>query len=358
MLEEIFSGTRPAAHEEAVIEPELPIVDAHHHLLDFPGFRYLFDEIRADVESGHNILSTVYVECSTMYRNYGPQAERPLGEVEFATGIAAMSASGNYGPTKICDGVVGYADLKLGGAVEEILEAQLCIAGTRFKGIRKIAFYDPDPIFNTAPFGEDMPGILQDSRFLEGFAKLLPFGLSFDVCVYFTQLDDVRALARRHPETPIIVNHIGVPLGVAAYAGRRDEIFATWSENVRRVAAEPNTYIKLGGLGTPHLGAGYHRRKVAASSEELARDWRPYFETCIEAFGTNRCMFEGNAPVDLGASSYRVIWNAFKRICAGASAAEKDDLFRKTASTVYRLDADCGSSHVGPYEAAIEQIHS
>ncbi|CAA9543489.1 MAG: Purine/pyrimidine phosphoribosyl transferase, partial [uncultured Thermomicrobiales bacterium] len=99
---------------EEIIEPALPIVDPHHHLWDRPGWRYLLDELLADLNSGHTIVATVFLQCRAMHRADGPEALRPVGETEFVNGVAAMSASGGYGLTRVCAGIVGPADLRLG----------------------------------------------------------------------------------------------------------------------------------------------------------------------------------------------------------------------------------------------------
>src|SRR5713226_2102886 len=76
--------------KEPVLDPELPIVDPHHHLWIRPGWRYLLDDLLADINSGHNIVATVYVQARSMYRDSGPVEMRPVGEIEFANGVAAM----------------------------------------------------------------------------------------------------------------------------------------------------------------------------------------------------------------------------------------------------------------------------
>ncbi len=328
-------------YSEPIIEPNLPIVDPHHHLWASSGYNYLFDDIRTDAESGHRVVATVHVEIRAMYRASGPEALRPLGETDYVNGIAAMSASGNFGIAGLCAGIVGYADLRLGAAVDEVLEGHMRIAGDRFKGLRKIASYDPDPTYNASPYGEDRPGVLLEPEFLEGFACLSRRGLTFDVWLLHTQLDDVGALAGRFPETSIILDHVGTPAGMGSYAGKKDEIFPIWKAAMARLAVHHNVKIKLGGLGMRHhCDAAYSALGRPPGSEELANDWRPYIETCIELFGVSRCMFESNAPVDLDSCSYNVLWNTFKRICSGASSAEKDQLFWKTAADTYRIALD------------------
>jgi L-fuconolactonase len=323
---------------EEIIEPDLPIVDPHHHLVDRPETgRYLLPELLADLRSGHNITATVYLEWLSMYRATGPAELRPVGEIEFANGVAAMAASGTYGKTQVCACIVGYADLALGAPMEKVLEAMIEAGGGRFRGIRFISASHPDQ----AAWGSMVTrpeGLLMDTRVREGFARLAPLGLSFDAWMYHTQLSELVDLARGFPETKIVLDHAGGALGLGRYAGRRDEVFGEWTARIRELAACPNVHIKLGGLGMRMFGFDLHTRELPPSSEELAAAWRPYIETCIAAFGPERAMFESNFPVDKGSCSYAALWNAFKRIAAGCSAAEKQALFAGTATKFYRLE--------------------
>jgi predicted TIM-barrel fold metal-dependent hydrolase len=322
---------------EEIIEPDLPIVDPHHHLVDRPETgRYLLPELLADLGSGHNVTATVYLEWLSMYRGTGPTDLRPVGEIEFANGVAAMAASGTYGKTQVCAGIVGYADLTLGAAVEKVLEAMIMAGGGRFRGIRFITASHPDQ----AAWGSVVTrpeGLLADKRVRGGFARLAPLGLSFDAWMYHTQLGELVELARAFPETPIVLDHVGGPIGLGRYAGKRGEVFAEWSGRIRELAACPNVHVKLGGLGMRMFGFDLHTRELPPGSEELAAAWRPYIETCITAFGPQRAMFESNFPVDKGGCGYAALWNAFKHIAAGCSAAEKAALFAGTATKFYRL---------------------
>lgn len=323
-------------HREPILEPDLPIVDPHHHAWD-RAERYLLDELLADVDSGHDVRSTVFVQCGSMYRTGGDPAMQPLGETEFVNGIAAMAASGTYGDIRLCEGIVGYADLMLGARVQDVLEAHLRIAGDRFRGIRNASNWDEDPEVRKLIRGAPPRHLLVDKTFQEGFARLAPLGLSFDVWTYFTQLDDVAALADAFPDTTIVLDHVGGFLGVGHYAGRREETFKAWKAAIRNVARRPNVIVKLGGLGMVSCGFGMHERAEPPGSAELAELWRPFIETCIDAFGADRGMFESNFPVDKASCSYAVLWNALKHIAAKYSAAEKAALFRETAIRVYRL---------------------
>jgi len=327
-----------ALRQEEILEPELPIVDPHHHLVDRANTgRYLLPELLADTGTGHNITATVYLEWLSMYRADGSPEMRPVGEVEFANGVAAVAASGTYGATKVCAGIVAYADLMLGYRVEPVLEAMIAAGGGRFRGIRYITASHPDEAARGSSINRPA-GLLREPKLREGLARLAPLGLSFDAWMYFTQLGELTELARAFPETPIVLDHVGGPIGIGPYAGKRDEVFAEWRRSIRELAPCQNVHVKLGGLGMRLFGFDVHTGALPPSSEQLATLWRPYIETCIEAFGAERAMFESNFPVDKGSGSYHAFWNAFKRIAAGCSAAEKTALFSGTASRFYRLD--------------------
>jgi predicted TIM-barrel fold metal-dependent hydrolase len=322
--------------KEEIIDPKRPIVDPHHHLWDRGGQRYLIEEMAADIGSGHNIIATVYVEARSMYRAGGPEALRPVGEVEFANGAAAMSASGGYGPARVCAGIVGHANLLLGEAAREVLEAEIAAGQGRFRGIRHSSAWNGDA--NVAGMYATRPkGLLLDTTFRKGFACLAPLGLSFDAWLFHPQISELTDLARAFPDTKIVLDHCGGPIGIGSYANRREEIFAGWKASIREIEKCPNVVVKLGGLAMRLLGYDFHERAMPPSSEDAAAAWRPYIETCIEAFGPARCMFESNFPPDKGQCSYQVIFNAFKRIAAQYSEAEKTALFAKTATDFYRL---------------------
>src|SRR5712692_7911075 len=329
-----------AAPPEPILDPELPIVDPHHHLWLRGGHRYLLDELLADLATGHNVVATVFLECRSMYRAGGPPQLRPVGETEFVAGIAAMSASGNYGRTRVAAGIVGAADLPLGDRVEPVLLAHLRAGGGRFRGIRHSAGYDSDPIIgNSRP--DITPPLYARPDFRAGLARLSAFGLSFDAWLYHPQLADVVDLARAFPVTPIVMGHVGGVLGYGPYAGKRDEVFADWKRSMAELAQCPNVVAKLGGMVNRGAAFDFLNAAVPPSSETMAELWRPYVETCIELFGARRCMFESNFPVDKMAIGYAALWNAFKRIAAGASREEKLALFGGTATRVYRV-ADAG----------------
>ena len=323
-------------HEE-IIEPELPIIDPHHHLWDRPGYRYLFPELLADVGSGHNIRATCYEQAREMYRADGPEELKPLGETQFVSGVAAMSASGKYGPTRCMTGIIGFVDLRIGSRAKGILERHIAVSDGRLRGIRNGSTWSDDPVLKTFTAGGP-PGLLLDKGFREGFATLTPLRLAFDAWMFQTQLGDLVDLARAFPQTTIVLNHCGGPLAIGPYAAKREEAFTEWRDRIREVASLPNTYVKLGGLGMKMIGFTFFEDDVPPSSQDLEKAWRPYLETCIAAFGPQRAMFESNFPVDKGTCSYQVLWNAFKRIAAGYSADEKTALFSGAAVNAYRLE--------------------
>ncbi|MSP00213.1 MAG: amidohydrolase [Acetobacteraceae bacterium] len=323
---------------EAALEPDLPIIDPHHHFWDTPGRGlYLLPELLADIGGGHNIVSTVFLECQSMYRKAGPEAMTPVGEIEFVNGISAMSASGNYGPCRVAEAIIGYADLRAGAAVRDVLEAELAAGGGRYRGIRQGVSWDGDDRIGKFASRFVPPHLVLDTKFREGFAQLGKLGLSFETWQYHPQLPDAIDLARAFPGTTFILNHVGGVLGVGSYSGRRQEVLAGWRKDINELSKCPNVNVKLGGMGMTSFGFDFHERDVPPSSEDLAAAWRQYVEPCIEAFGVNRCMFESNFPPDKQSCGYTELWNAFKRLTAGASAEEKTALYSGTAARVYKL---------------------
>jgi predicted TIM-barrel fold metal-dependent hydrolase len=333
---------------EEILEPDLPIVDPHHHLWNRGGHRYLLDELLADTESGHRVQATVFIECMAYYTGDASRTMKPVGETEFVNGVAAMAhsvqarqeaeAAGRAdGPMRACAGIVGFADLTLGAAVQEVLDAHARCGNGRFRGIRHAGSWDASPDIHNS-HTRPTQHLYGEKAFREGFARLAPSGLSFEAWQFHPQLPDVIDLARAFPDTSIILDHCGGPLGVGPYAGRQDETFAQWQRGIRELAQCPNVTVKLGGLGMKIGVFDFPRRDAPPGSAELAQAFRPWIETCIEAFGPERCMFESNFPVDMVTSTYAVLWNAFKRLAAGSSEAEKTALFSGTARRVYRLD--------------------
>lgn len=320
--------------QEEVLEPALPIIDPHHHLWVRSGYTYLMPELAADLESGHNIVATVFAECHSMYRKEGPKAERSLGETEFVRGQAAMSASGTFGRAKACDVMFGNIDLTLGRAVEPILEQHIAASGGRFRGVRISSGWHADEKVGNVT---EQPNLLIDPRVSEAAAVLSRMGLSLDCWLYHPQLDEVAQLADAHPGLTIILNHVGSPILGGPYRGKTDEVFKVWKAAITRVSNHNNVFIKLGAMPI-RMPSFEGDRSLPPGSAEVAAAWRPWMETCIEAFGPARSMYESNFPVQKRWCSYQVCWNAFKRISASASASEKADLFAGAAARAYRLE--------------------
>ena len=321
---------------ESVIDPDRAIVDTHHHLWDMPNYRYLLPDFQQDLDSGHKVVATVFNECHAMYRTSGPPEMQPVGEVEFCADVAAMSESGRFGPTKVCAGIVGFADLTLGDRVEDVLRAQIAAGDGRFRGVRHAAGWDASPVIGNSHTSPG-PGLYSRADFRTGLKRLSSLGLSLDAFVFHPQLADVTDLARAFPDTSIVLCHMGSPLGYGPYAGKRQEVFETWLSLIKDLAKCPNVSVKLGGVIMRLAPHDYTKMAAPPSSEELATACAPYVENCIELFGADRCMFESNFPIDKMGIGYRGIVNAFKRMVAGASESEKEAVFSQTAYRIYRL---------------------
>lgn len=325
---------------EEALEPDLPICDPHHHFWEFryerPVHHYLLDDLLADINAGHNIVSTVFIECAAMYKQEGPEEMRVVGEVEFVNGIAAMSASGLYGGCRIAAGIVGHANLSLGSSVGDVLDAQIAAGGGRYRGIRHIVTWE-ETGYMPRPRTEPGPQLMLDSTFREGFAELAPRNLSFEVWCFHPQISEITDLARAFPDTMIVLDHFGGPLGVGPYAGKQDEIFEAWKRDIAELAACSNVVAKLGGINMDLNGFGWHEQNAPPTSGQLMEATRRYYEHTIGSFGVDRCMFESNFPVDMITCNYGVVWNSFKRLTAEYSDAEKAALYHDTATQVYRL---------------------
>ena len=318
---------------EVAIEPELAICDAHHHLWERPPSDYLLNDLLEDLRSGHNVISTVAIECRYGYRKDGADELRPVGETEFLESVANRVAADSTIKTRVAAAIIGHANLALGDSVAAVLEAHRAASPTRFRGIRHSATWD-----ESAALRSEAPrGLLADRGFRQGFRWLQKLGLSFDVWVYHPQLTELADLAKAFSDVTIILNHIGAPLGAGPYAGKRDEVFQFWSNGIAAVAACPNVVVKLGGVGSLRSGYDWHERAVKPSSTELAQVLKPYFELCIDRFGAERCMFESNFPVEKSSNTYVNLWNAFKRIAQKYSDAERAALFHDTAARVYGI---------------------
>ncbi|MYC34042.1 MAG: amidohydrolase family protein [Chloroflexi bacterium] len=323
---------------EETLEPELPICDAHHHFWDYrtdrvPYHRYLLHELAADINSGHNVRSTVFLEARAMYRQTGPEELRPVGEVEFVQGLAAASASGLYGPGQAAAAIVGHANLNLGDDVARVLDALQTASPNRFRGIRHNTSWDPHPEVESRSFD----GQLANADFRAGARVLASRGLAYDNVVYFPQLAELADFAKAVPDLTIVSNHIGGLTRVGPYANRDDEVMPAWRDGIAKLAECPNVVMKLGGVGQPRYGFDWHLRDRPIGSEELAEAMALLINYCIEQFGPDRCLFESNFPPDKVSYSYNIMYNAFKRMTAAYSPSERAAMFHDNAVRVYRI---------------------
>lgn len=318
---------------EEALDPSLPICDSHHHLWYDNDISYTAEDYLKDISEGHNVCRTVFVESRMMLKEDAPPEMQPVGETEYVRKITSRSEGS---ATVIAAGIIGFADLTIGAAVALVLEAHLAAGKNRFRGIRYTTAWDDG--LNIKPRWEVPRGLLMDGKFREGFATLGRYGLSFDTWLYHTQLAELIDLVREYPDIPIILNHIGGPLGIGRYEHQREVVFEDWKRGIQELATCANVYIKLGGLGMRICGHHWNEAEKPPGSAELAGVFKPYYLWCIERFGVDRCMFESNFPVDKASYSYIVLWNVFKRLTADFTHEERLALFHDTAARVYRLD--------------------
>lgn len=331
---------------EPVIAPELPIVDPHHHLWIENGIPYLLDELLDDVGDGHRIVATVFVQAHYGYRTSGPASLAPVGETEKVAALA-RDAVARGSTTDVAAGIVAHADLMLGDAVDEVLDAHRAVAEGRLRGIRHSV--SRDPLFPDGIVLRPAPaGLLDDARYRAGLARLHVHGLLYEAMLYHRQIPELTALARAMPDLSIVLDHVGCIIGVGPYQGREHENYRAWAHDMAELARCPNVRVKIGGFGMIVCGPRWHERAAPPSSVELADAWQPYVETCIALFGAGRCMFESNFPVDKAMYPYRTLWNAFKRLTIAASDDERRALFCATAAATYGLSL---------HEAAEEAVH-
>lgn len=330
-----------AGRDEPVLDPDLPIVDSHHHLFDRPPLRYLLDEYLADARAGHRVVASVYVETQAFARPDGPEMLRPLGEIEFANGVAAAAASGTYGDCRVCAGIVGHADLRFGAAIGDLLDRALALAPRRFRGIRQVTIEPRDEAHHRYITHRPPTGVMQHPRFHDGMRQLQARGLVFDSSVFHHQIPDLAQLADAFPATAIVLNHMGIAVGDGG-GGARRQAFLEWEHSMRELARRPNVVCKVGGLGLPYWGFGFHLRTEPIGYEELAAAWKPFVETTIELFGPQRCMMESNFPPDGRSSGFVPLWNALKHIVRGCSAQDKAALFHDNAVRIYGLEMASG----------------
>ncbi len=331
-------GKVKEGRDEEILDPDIAILDAHHHLFDRPHLRYMLDDYLADVNAGHKIIGSVYVETQSMARPDGPPELRPVGEVEFANGVAAIMRSGVYGRCRVAAAIVGFADMTLGSEVAASLDASMAAAPQRFRGVRQVGLAHPNEAVLRFLTHRPPPDLLKSPAFRSAFRELVPRGLSFDASVLHHQLPELAEVAGAFPATAIVLNHAGLATALEANPQGRSEAFASWSGNMRALARHPNVFCKVGGFGTAYWGFGFNERTSPVGYKELAAAWKPYVETAIEAFGADRCMLESNYPNDGRSCGFVPLWNALKYIVRGYSAEEKAALFRGTAQKVYRVD--------------------
>lgn len=323
---------------ETILEPELAIIDSHHHLFDKPGLRYMAEEYVEDAQAGHRIVATVYVEGGSFFRQSGPELLRPLGEVEFANGVGAMADGGGFDGIRLCAAIVGYADLRHGDNVGWLLDRAMAAAPDRFRGIRQITMdYPNDTPFRFFFSGRPPAGVLQHSEFQAGFAQIAQRGLVYDATGFHVQIPDLLQLADAFPYTSIVLNNLGTAMALDMEPAEQKTVFEEWQANLAEAARRPNVFCKVGGLGLPFWGFDLHERDDEIGSDELARLWKPYVETALELFGADRCMAGSNYPPDSRSCGFVPAWNALKAIAADCSEAEKRALFAETAARVYRI---------------------
>ena len=321
---------------EDIVDPDRRIIDPHHHLWSTPSFwgTYELQDLWVDTGSGHNVEKTIFIDCHSNYRQDGPPHLRPIGETEYVAGVAAESESDPNQAT--IAGVVSHADMTRGREVKEVLEAHEEAGRGRFRGIRHAGPHDTTGTLTNAGSGRPCPYTRED--FQEGVRTLGELGYTYDTWHFFMQNPEFLQLAQAAPNTTMILDHFGTPLGVGAYANRREEIFEQWAKDIADIATScPNVVAKLGGLAMPDNGFGWDKRDTPPTSDEFAEAQRPYFLHTIECFGPDRCMFESNFPVDKLSISYQVLWNGLKKIVADFSEEEKDTMFYGTAARVYRV---------------------
>jgi predicted TIM-barrel fold metal-dependent hydrolase len=319
---------------EEIIDPEQKIIDPHHHLWRRPdGNHYLLENLHGDTGSGHNVLQTVFVECHAEYRSDGPEHMRPVGETEFVAEQAAQSEATD-GAT--IAGIVAHADLRLGDAVEEVLNAHEEASGGRFRGIRDALSHAEQPDVLTIA-GRAPAGLASNPDFRKGVKKLGAMGYSYDTWHYHYQNKEFYELAKACSDTPMILDHFGTPLGVGPYASQQAEIKAQWRKDIAAIAECDNVVAKLGGLAMPDNGFGFEQKELPPTSDEFVEAQREYYLHAIDCFGPERCMFESNFPVDRLSISYHVLYNGLKKIVADFSQDEKDAMFYQTAARIYRL---------------------
>lgn len=326
-----------ARHTEEPLAPDRPIVDAHHHCLAFPDYRYYEEEFLADIRaSGHNIVATVHAETGGRGRGCSPddpEVLRPVGETR---ALVAGAKALPEGAPQISLGIVGFADLFLGAAVGETLDAHVEAGEGRFKGIRQITPWDADGSL-TPVFLHGEPHRLADPKFREGFGELARRELSFDSWIYGPQIPNLIELADAFPDAVIVLDHCGTPIMQGDYAKDPEASFRAWADSIAELARRGNVWCKLGGLAKWISDLTFHQFPEPPTSQDLARAWQRWIDACIESFTPARCLFESNFPQEKPSCSYGVFWNGCKRMAAKYSDDEQAEMFARTAIRAYRL---------------------
>jgi predicted TIM-barrel fold metal-dependent hydrolase len=332
-MKETKLSKRLDGRDETILDPDLPIIDAHHHMRT----GYMFEELVDDANAGHNIKATVYVESRTFMRTEGPEALRPIGEIEYANGVGSMGASGVYGPCRVASAIVGYANLTFGDEIGAFFDRAMAAAPDRFRGIRQPTLEHASAVTWRYVPHPPPSGLLEHPGFRPGFKQLASRGLTFDAAIFSQQLPAIAELADVFPDTTIILDHMGLIMALETDQRERNQLFKQWQSDLTDIAARPNVVCKVGGLGLAYWGFGFEDRTDAIGYQELAGAWKPYVESAIEVFGADRCMLESNFPADAVSCGYVPLWNALKYVVKDASEAEKAALFHGTAERVYQI---------------------
>jgi predicted TIM-barrel fold metal-dependent hydrolase len=323
--------------KEEIINPELPIIDPHHHLWNGDNqlagsFPYLIENLSEDTNSGHNIVGTIFMECAQGYYSGGEEKYKPVGETEFVINLIKDSEKLSKSTNII--GIIGFADLMLGHEVKDVLNTHLSKGEGLFRGIRHAAGWDKNNQIHNS-HSNPIENIYHNKSFMKGAEELINLKLTFDAWHYHHQINDLSIFAKKYPELTIIHDHFGGPLGVGPYEGKKEEIFKKWKDDISLLSESKNVYAKLGGLAMPVNGWNFHKQNKPASSDQIVDMHHEYYLHTINCFGVERCMFESNFPVDRRSVSYHVIWNAFKKMVLGYSDEDKNKLFFKNAKDVY-----------------------
>ena len=323
--------------KEEIINPELPIIDPHHHLWNgdnqlASSFPYLIDNLSEDTNSGHNIVGTIFMECAQGYYQEGEDKYKPIGETEYVMKVIKDSKKTSNSANII--GIISFADLMLGSEVKDVLNQHILIGEGLFKGIRHAAGWDQSNEIHNS-HSNPIKNIYYDPSFRKGAEELIKLNLTFDSWHYHNQISDLSIFAKDYPELTIIHDHFGGPLGVGPYQGKKQEIFKKWKDDISQLSENKNVHSKLGGLAMPVNGWNFHKQDKPATSDQIIEMHYDYYLHAIECFGVDRCMFESNFPVDRRSISYHVLWNAFKKMVSNYSNEDKNKLFFQNAKDIY-----------------------